>query len=192
MSAQRQATTIEKLRERIPESLISTRQQGGANIRYIEWHAAADLLDERAPGWTSEIKEVGSVAGKIFVRVAMTIEGVTRENIGYEDEKSSGYGDPFSNAYAMAFKRAAALFGLGRHLYDKDDKQQSGRQAYTPQTRTASPASQPLVESNKPPTPQQIGEIKQLRIKLKDTSPLDFSKLTYGVAEKILAELRAR
>ena len=117
-----------KLAERIPENLIATRMQGGTKIRYIEWHTAADLLDERAPGWTSEIKEVGSCSGKIYVRVALTIEGITRENIGYEDEKASGYGDSFSNAFAMAFKRTAALFGLGRHLYDKDDAQNARKE----------------------------------------------------------------
>ena len=32
------------------------------------------------------------------------------------------YGDPSSNAESMAFRRAAAKFGLGLHLYEKDDR----------------------------------------------------------------------
>jgi hypothetical protein len=59
------------------------------------------------------------------MRVAMTIDGVTRENIGYEDEDMKGYGDPFSNSFGMALRRAAALFGIARHLYDKEDKPQA-------------------------------------------------------------------
>jgi hypothetical protein len=36
-----------------------------------------------------------------------------------EDEELRGYGDPPSNAEAMALKRAAAKFGLGLYLYSK-------------------------------------------------------------------------
>jgi hypothetical protein len=34
-------------------------------------------------------------------------------------EELRGYGDPSSNAEAMALKRAAAKFGLGLYLYQK-------------------------------------------------------------------------
>lgn len=34
--------------------------------------------------------------------------------------KELAYGDPSSNAESMAFRRAAARFGLGLYLYDKD------------------------------------------------------------------------
>ena len=123
---------VRNLCERVPAHVIKTRKQGGTSISYITWHDACDLLDERSPGWECRITAQGSEAGKVFVRVALTIEGITRENIGYEEEEKSGYGDPFSNAFAMALKRAAALFGLGRHLYDKDDKPHT-KPAITPQ-----------------------------------------------------------
>jgi hypothetical protein len=48
------------------------------------------------------------------------LEGaVWREATGTEDEELRGYGDPSSNAEAMALKRAAAKFGLGLYLYQK-------------------------------------------------------------------------
>jgi hypothetical protein len=48
------------------------------------------------------------------------LEGaVFREATGTEDEELRGYGDPSSNAEAMALKRAAAKFGLGLYLYQK-------------------------------------------------------------------------
>jgi hypothetical protein len=40
---------------------------------------------------------------------------VVRHATGIEDTDNKGYGDAVSNASAMAFKRASALFGLGRH-----------------------------------------------------------------------------
>jgi hypothetical protein len=36
------------------------------------------------------------------------------------EPKELNYGDPSSNAESMAFRRAAARFGLGLYLYDKD------------------------------------------------------------------------
>jgi hypothetical protein len=110
------------LKERVPDSYIKQRKQGGNTLSYVAWYNACDLLDERAPGWSCEIRQVGEIDGKVFMRVAVTVDGVTRENIGYEDEDMKGYGDPFSNSFGMALRRAAALFGIARHLYDKDDR----------------------------------------------------------------------
>lgn len=131
------SVAIEKLRERVPDDLIKQRRQGGATLDYLEWHAAAALLDDRAPGWSCQIKQVGEIGGKVFVIVAITIDGVTRENIGFEEEAKSGYGDPFSNSFAMSFKRTAALFGLARHLYNKDDKRQPEARQYPRQAASS-------------------------------------------------------
>lgn len=45
-----------------------------------------------------------------------------RDNLGrvVTEPKELAYGDPTSNAESMAFRRAAARFGLARYLYDKD------------------------------------------------------------------------
>ena len=63
---------------------------------------------------------------RIVVTVRLSIvaaEGVFyREATGTEeepDEDEKMYGDPSSNAEAMALKRAAAKFGLGLYLYQK-------------------------------------------------------------------------
>jgi len=162
MSAKMQ-TNLERLRERVPDEMLKRRQQGGSNITYLSWYDACDLLDDRAPGWSCEIKEVGELAGKIFVRVALTIDGVTRENIGCEDEDMRGYGDVFSNSVGMALKRAAALFGLARHLYDKSDASRGGRAPQAPQR----PPQQALrqqdpAQSNTPASDQQKQSILNL------------------------------
>ena len=104
---------------------IKHRKQGGANLSYIEWHTACNYLDEIAPGWGWEIVTIADYSGITVVHGALSIptaDGVVaRHATGIEDTDNKGYGDPVSNASAMAFKRAAALFGLGRHLYQKPE-----------------------------------------------------------------------
>lgn len=109
---------LERLRRPVPESAIRTRPQGGNLIKFVPWYKIIELLDERAPGWEFKIKEVGNIAGKTFIRGSLTINGLTREQIGNEDDDLSGYGDPYSNSVAMLLRRLAVMFGLGRELYD--------------------------------------------------------------------------
>ena len=102
---------------------IRQRKQGGSTLSYIEWHTAAQYLDHYAPGWCWEIVSISSQGGLTVVHGALTVQAadcrVTRHATGIEDTDNKGYGDAVSNASAMAFKRAAAMFGLGRGLYQK-------------------------------------------------------------------------
>ena len=54
----------------------------------------------------------------------LTIHGedrsLSRSATGIEEVNCSSYGDPSSNAEAMALRRACAKFGLGRDLWRKD------------------------------------------------------------------------
>ena len=114
---------ISDLSKELPERHVKLRSQGGKQIPYIEWHTAIRYLDHYAPGWSFRIKCVTPIGDRCVVTVSITIpclEGdVTREATGTEDEELRGYGDPSSNAEAMALKRAAAKFGLGLYLYQK-------------------------------------------------------------------------
>lgn len=200
MSAQ---TVFEKLRQRVEPEHIKQRKQGGATLDYVEWHKVADLLDERAPGWACEIREVGHIGGKVFIKVAMTIAGVTRENIGYEDDEKSGYGDPFSNSFSMAFRRVAALFGLARHLYSKDDKPGNVR---TMPARTEHVTQVPYSNAAKPApyskaphqeqdpnsvTGAQIGAIKALALKTKNNpDAYKFETMSKSEASQIIKGLQ--
>jgi hypothetical protein len=111
---------VSDLSKPIPDSLLRTRKQGGAELTYIPWHNATRLLDAYAPGW-SYLVEIHHHAGKVLAIATISViakEGiVTRQATGYEEETASGYGDPFSNSESMALRRAAAKFGLGRYLY---------------------------------------------------------------------------
>jgi hypothetical protein len=113
---------IADLSKPIADRHLRERKQGGQTLIYIEWHTAVRYLDHFAPGWCSEIRSVSSIGNRCVVVVRLSIpcaEGlVYREATGQEEEDLRGYGDPSSNAEAMALKRAAAKFGLGLHLYD--------------------------------------------------------------------------
>ena len=102
---------------------LKTRRQGGHDLTYIEWHTAVKYLDLFAAGWSYHVKSVQLVGSLVTVVASISIpcsEGlVTREATGCEDADAKGYGDPCSNAEAMALKREASRFGLGLYLYSK-------------------------------------------------------------------------
>ena len=112
---------IEDLSKPIPERHLRQRKQGGKDLTYIEWHTAIRYLDHYASGWCYEVRSVSQTSERCVIVVRLTIpciEGlVFREATGTEDEELRGYGDPSSNAEAMALKRAASKFGMGLYLY---------------------------------------------------------------------------
>jgi hypothetical protein len=114
------AQIVSDLSRPVSQRHIRQRKQGGATLSYIEWFQACNYLDHFAPGWQWSILSVSEIGGMICIHGRLTItasDGIfSREATGVEDA-SSKFGDPFSNASAMALKRCAALFSLGRHLY---------------------------------------------------------------------------
>lgn len=114
---------IADLAKPIPDIMLAQKTLKGNAITFLPWHRAARMLDYYAPGWTFEIRNIQQVANQTVVTVRLMIhaaEGIFhREATGIEDEEVKGYGDTVSNACSMALRRAAALFGLGRYLYEK-------------------------------------------------------------------------
>lgn len=129
---------ISALSRPIPKALLQSRKQGGKQISYIPWYEANRILDKYCPGWTWEIRSITTTDDRLFLIGRLTIPTssgpIYREATGTEElkelvtDKTTGeqiirelaYGDPSSNAESMAFRRAAARFGLGLYLYDKD------------------------------------------------------------------------
>lgn len=107
----------------LPQSLLSTRRQGGKDLTYISWHTANKILDKYCPGWAWEITKLELTDSRIFMVGSLSIptaDGlIVRCATGTELLDCSSYGDPSSNAESMAFRRACARFGLGLYLYDK-------------------------------------------------------------------------
>lgn len=115
---------VSDLHKPISPRHLKTRRQGGKELIYVAWYDAVKYLDLYAPGWNYEVRQVQQVAGKVVLTIRLSIptaEGlVFREATGCEDEDNDSYGDPFSNSESMALRRAAAKFGLGQHLYQKN------------------------------------------------------------------------
>jgi len=131
------AAIIADLSRPLPQACIATRQQQGQTIQYLHWWDVRLLLDTYAPGWHGEIvavqeadREIPDRHGTVntvhvcTVRYRLTIpcaEGqVSREALGREETATVQYGDHTSNASAMAMTRAAAMFGVGVWLREKD------------------------------------------------------------------------
>lgn len=108
----------------IPGKYLAQRKQGGANLTYLPWYNAIKLLDRCAPGWDYSVTSIHTTSDRIFVTARVTIrasEGdFAREATGTELLNCGSYGDPSSNAESMALRRAAAKFGLGLYLYDRN------------------------------------------------------------------------
>jgi Rad52/22 family double-strand break repair protein len=126
---------ITDLSKPIPDNMLEERKQGGTALAYIPWHQASRLLDRYAPGWSYEILRETVTDGKdgkgketrtLALTVRLTIPAAdgqfSRDATGIEELiGGGGYGDAWSNASSMAFRRAAAMFGLARYLYRKGD-----------------------------------------------------------------------
>lgn len=112
-----------------------TKRQGGSEITFVSVHHYKQRLNATVgpAGWSNTVR-LEEHSGKLVAVVALSILGVTKENVGDEDEDKDSFGTASTNAYAQAFKRACSDFGLGAYLYDK-----AGREAATrPASRPAS------------------------------------------------------
>lgn len=153
---------LHALSARFPDHLHQYRPQGKSYVVSIAWHTAAERLDEVYPNWSQKIEKLEVINNHVVVTVSISLhfqEGdVTRTNTGIEDVNTDSWGDAVSNAVAMGLKRAAALFGVGRYLYHKDDPSHN----YVPnqpqrsyQAAVAGQAYTVDLTGQAPPTPQQ-------------------------------------
>lgn len=143
------------LRAPVPQELVSIKREEGTEVSYISWYNLVDLLNERANYlWEWEI-EVRHHDDRTIVIGKLTIQGediaLSRQSTGQEEhdahnvfkpdgKRKRSFGDPTSNAEAMAFRRCCAKFGLGLDLYHKKGRGRNGGGNSRP---TASPTQTP-------------------------------------------------
>lgn len=109
------------LAEPFPAAVVKQKSKGGTRIAFVSWHHYVRRLNALVgSGWSMGEPVVREIAGKLVLGVPVTILGVTRVNFGDEDEGKDDYGTASTNAWAQAFKRTCALFGIGLDMYDKD------------------------------------------------------------------------
>ena len=113
---------LEDLSKPVPARFIKSKVLKGNRISYIPWYNYVKLLDFFCPGWDWEV-EVKSGAGRVIIEGRLIIRAMegdfSRSATGTESNDTDSYGDPSSNAEAMALRRAAAKFGLGLALWEK-------------------------------------------------------------------------
>ncbi|MGK7881119.1 MAG: Rad52/Rad22 family DNA repair protein [Crocosphaera sp.] len=122
---------LRSLAQPVPKDLISQKTLKGNKIDYIAWYDLCDLLDDHCgiDGWEWSVKDVNQISNRLTLTGILTIHGedksLTRMATGTEDVNCSSYGDPSSNAEAMALRRCCCKFGLARDLWRKENKSNS-------------------------------------------------------------------
>lgn len=108
----------------ISKKPVFSKGKKSGDVSFIPWPNLCEILDQLAPGWEWEIKSCDYHGDRTIVIGRLTINGsdgsLSREATGNEDSQCDGYGDPSSNAEAMAMRRCCAKFGVGRYLWFKN------------------------------------------------------------------------
>jgi len=132
-----------------PAQIRQREGRGGKMLDYLETHAVITRLNEAFSGaWSFEAVEYKTLEGEIVVRGRLTAQGITKEQFGSSDvhrhkgqdgEKGApvSIGDDLKAAASDALKKAATLFGVGLHLYDRP---QAGQR---PQQQRPAPQADP-------------------------------------------------
>jgi len=123
----------ELLSRPIPSRLIKTMKNygGGASakpISYLHWTTVKKFLDFRSAGWQYFVRNIVTtelgVAVSTEIQVPCSDGVLIASGIGFEphrqgrDNKPTGFGGAAVVAERQAFKRSAALLGLGFDLYE--------------------------------------------------------------------------
>jgi hypothetical protein len=115
------------LQKPIPDRLIHQKKVGnGRKADYVPWYSLQKMLDFYTNGHfdfyvieCEAFEAIGKVRTKVRVVLRCADHDVSREGVGEADFDGSGFGDPFSNSEAQAFRRACARHGLGLDLWAK-------------------------------------------------------------------------
>ena len=79
-------------------------------VLYLQHTDVQGRLEEVDPAWSCETLKEERIGDTVYVRMKMTVKGVSRENVGEGWDTKAAHSD--------ALKRCAMLFGVGRYLYD--------------------------------------------------------------------------
>lgn len=102
---------------------IHEKQAGGSKIKFVPHYHVKNYLDFIVKLWEWEITKLVIGPKRIYLVGKLTIYGcdgkLSRDATACEDLECSSYGDPSSNAEAMALRRAAMAFGFCRTMWGK-------------------------------------------------------------------------
>jgi hypothetical protein len=126
---QRRDVLLEALAQPVPAELVKHGTgQYGFSYDYVEWYDVADLLDQRAPGWSHELAvqyvpiptSTGGSVVLVSVTATISIDYVSRQGLSAKVVTAPDKLEMLAKYVAQdALKRAAVMFGLTRELYHK-------------------------------------------------------------------------
>ena len=122
------AEIIQQLQQPVPRELIKQKQVGDSILDFLSWYDTCNLLDQRVGlgCWSWEIVTMSISHNHLFLSGKLTIYGDDGSRsmmaTGSEKLNCNSYGDPSSNSEAMCLKRCCSKFGLGRSLYQREEK----------------------------------------------------------------------
>jgi len=117
-------------KEFISKKPTFSKGQKAGEVEFIAWPVLCQLLNKFTNGfWEWKLRTIYT-GDRVIVEGSLTILGsdgsLTREATGSESSDVDGYGDPSSNAEAMALRRCCAKFGLGLELWKKKKQKNGG------------------------------------------------------------------
>ena len=142
----------------IPANEISSKNQGGQNIRFTSDKYVMNVLDEAVgvEGW-SEHYTVTNLPKPFVLKVTgkgtekekttytlgqvvcdLTVLGVPKSATAEQEYTPGMYGSPVTNAQARAFKKAAMKFHVAKELWDKTFGAESDEEDERPTYRSQS------------------------------------------------------
>jgi hypothetical protein len=156
---------------------------GSAPLDFLEWYYVAERLSEVC-NWQGKVSRVDVIGNEVVVQFDLGIQDgangdwIWRSDVWGEKIGKVGFGGSVAIAKQHAFKRAAATFGLGIELYQKEKPSFSGN--YSPKQSTSKPAAQGINFG------EQVKTIKKLLEQKGLSGTVDFSILnTESAAQKI-------
>lgn len=146
----------------LPENLIRRKPigNGGAQIDYVNVTDMEDLLDHRAGVWTIDevvyVVDPGGMTCTVKLVIHASDGKFSMVGTGQEVFSTNAYGDPASNAFAQAFKRACKMLGLGRELWRKEENTSNSSQIV--QRQPEHQVNRPMNSSQSQRPPSQTGQ----------------------------------
>ena len=124
------------------EQIRQREGRGGKTLDYLETHVVITRLNEAFSGqWSFEVLAHEVTETEAIVHGKLSAGGVTKTAFGGSDiarhkesQKPVSIADDLKSAASDSLKKAATLFGIGLHLYDKPQRPPAARQQPT-QTR---------------------------------------------------------
>ena len=100
-----------------PDQVRQRSGAGGKLFDYVTARDVAERLDDAvgAHNWATAFAVIDP--DKWAVECRLTVCDVLRADVGYPNSDKPDELEPLKAAYSDAFKRAAVMFGVGRHLY---------------------------------------------------------------------------